>query len=136
MILSNHISTLRKCSRQKTTVSFTGIPCFASVPLICLNPGLISNFVQGTRKTSKTTFLLRPNSAQDQIYTQERTGKSRLLPGGPCSSEGSSARTYIPHLHTFLSFTSFNFKFIIQEKLDPRTESRNFILRFSLTSPR
>ena len=63
--------------------------------LLCLwpahlfNPGLICNFLQGTRKPSEATLLSRPDSGQNQIYPQERTGKRRLLPGGPCSSEGS-----------------------------------------------
>ena len=54
------------------------------------------------------------------------TGKSRLLPGG-------TTRTYIPYLQTFKFYKFQVIKFIVQEKVEPRTESTNFILILSLT---
>ena len=102
-ILNNQISTLRKSSGQKMRVSPFRLPCFASGPLICPKPGLICNFVQGIWKTSKATLLTRTNSAQyisKLIQVMKKTGESRLLPGGPSSSEGSSTRTYTPYLPT------------------------------------
>ena len=86
---------------RKQESAFTGSPCFASGTLSFLNPRLICNFVQGTRKTSKTTLLSRSSSAQNQVQLSTQRGqvKSRLLPGGPCSSECYSART----LHTLSS---------------------------------
>ena len=63
-------------------------------------------------------------------------GKSRLLPGEPRSSEDISARTHIPYLQTLKFYMFQVLKIIIQEKVDPTTESTNFILILSLTFPR
>ena len=57
-----------------------------------MNPGLICNFVWGTRKTNETTLLSTPifcseSSSVGVISTQRGQVKSRLTPGGPCSSE-------------------------------------------------
>ena len=70
------------------------------------------------------------------ITSTKTMGRSRLLPCGPCSSETSSARTYIPYPQT-LKFYKFQvIKFIIQEKAEPKTESTNILLILSLTFPR
>ena len=45
----------------------TALPCFASGALICLNPGLIHNFVQGTKKTSETTWVSTQVPVQNQV---------------------------------------------------------------------
>ena len=39
----------------------------ASGMLICLNPGLICNFVEGTRRTSETTLFSTQVSVQNQV---------------------------------------------------------------------
>ena len=85
-ILNSHISSLSMGSSQKKRVSPYRLPCFASGTLICLKPGLICNFVQGTRDNSKTTSLSRSSSGHIQIHLKKfkrKMGESRLLPGGP-----------------------------------------------------
>ena len=59
-------------------------------------------------------------------------GKSRLLPGQPCSSEDFFQQELTLSSHFQVLQVSI-FKLNIQEKLEPRTESTNFILRSSLT---
>ena len=116
----------------------TGLPCFASGTLICLNPGLICNFVQGTAKQVKklviNTNICSELCSVGVVSTQRGQVKSRLPPGGPSVQRANQQELYIPYLQTFNFFQVSSYQVHYSRQLDPRTELSNFILLRSLTS--
>ena len=72
-ILNNQKSTLRKGSRQKLRVSCYRFTLLFLWHTQLLNPVLICNFVQGTRKTSETTLLSTSISVQNQFQCNIHT---------------------------------------------------------------
>ena len=134
-ILNNHTSTLRKGSKQKMRVSPYRVTllCLWPTHLFKSRPDLY--LLQGTRKTSETTLLSRPNSAQNQIYPQETWAKvDCYLVDLAVQRAHQQELTYL--IFTLPSFTSS--KFQSYQSREVRTKNRDYRLytQFSSHLPR